>query len=311
MISGGGQQGFGYSYADTATAHLIEELLADIVRGHNAVDVPPHGRRWSAPSAIWDGPVSPPWPLPQWILPCGISKPGFSIFPSLACSAGRRDAVPIYGSGGFTSYSRSRLRKQLADWVAEGIPHVKMKIGSRPDEDADASGTPATPLDPARNCLSMRTGPTTASKLTFAEIFADLGVSWFEEPVTADDLEGLRLLRNRAPACMDIAAGEYGYELPYFRGLLKAQAVDVLQADVTRCGGITGFLHVDALSGAECAIVGALSRRCMSLPAVPRCRCATWNTSTITSGLNTCCSTVRRDPVTAPCDPISHAPEMA
>ena len=76
-----------------------------------------------------------------------------------------------------------------------------------------------------------------------AQAFADLEVSWFEEPVTSDDLEGLRFLR--AHASMDVAAGEYGYDLPYFRRM--ADSVDVLQADATRCCGITGFLQVAAL----------------------------------------------------------------
>jgi L-alanine-DL-glutamate epimerase-like enolase superfamily enzyme len=75
-------------------------------------------------------------------------------------------------------------------------------------------------------------------------------VSWFE-PVSSDDLEGLRLLRDRAPAGMDIAAGEYGYNTFYFRRMLAAGAVDVLQADATRCGGITGFIAAAALCGAE------------------------------------------------------------
>ncbi len=78
--------------------------------------------------------------------------------------------------------------------------------------------------------------------LAKAAAFADLGVSWFEEPVSSDDLEGLRLIREQAPAGMRIAAGEYGYDSFYFRRMLEAKAVDVLQADATRCAGITGFL---------------------------------------------------------------------
>ena len=92
-----------------------------------------------------------------------------------------------------------------------------------------------------------------------AEAFAELGVTWFEEPVSSDDLDGLRLLRDRAPAGMDIAAGEYGYDLFYFRRMLDAGAVDVLQADATRCGGITGFLaRRRALRGARAAALGPL-----------------------------------------------------
>jgi L-alanine-DL-glutamate epimerase-like enolase superfamily enzyme len=77
-----------------------------------------------------------------------------------------------------------------------------------------------------------------------------LGVTWFEEPVSSDDLEGLRLLRDRGPAGMAIAAGEYGYNLTYFRRMLDAGAVDVLQADASRCAGFTEFLRVAALCAA-------------------------------------------------------------
>jgi L-alanine-DL-glutamate epimerase-like enolase superfamily enzyme len=68
-------------------------------------------------------------------------------------------------------------------------------------------------------------------------------VRWFEEPVSSDDLCGLKLIRDRAPSVMEIAAGEYGYDSWYFQRMLEAQAVDVLQADATRCGGITGFMQ--------------------------------------------------------------------
>jgi L-alanine-DL-glutamate epimerase-like enolase superfamily enzyme len=72
-------------------------------------------------------------------------------------------------------------------------------------------------------------------------------VAWFEEPVSSQDLEGLCLLRQRMPAGMEVAAGEYGYTTDYFRKMLAATAVDVLQADVSRCQGFTGWLQVAAL----------------------------------------------------------------
>ncbi len=68
--------------------------------------------------------------------------------------------------------------------------------------------------------------------------------------MSSDDLEGLRLVRDRGPGGLDVAAGEYGSTPPYFRRMLEAGAVDCLQADVARCGGITGFLKVGALCDA-------------------------------------------------------------
>lgn len=59
------------------------------------------------------------------------------------------------------------------------------------------------------------------------------------------------MLRDRAPVGMHIAAGEYGYDLGYFERMLNAEAVDVLQADATRCGGITGFLGAAKLAEAH------------------------------------------------------------
>jgi L-alanine-DL-glutamate epimerase-like enolase superfamily enzyme len=86
--------------------------------------------------------------------------------------------------------------------------------------------------------------------LQCASAFDAEGVRWFEEPVSSDDLEGLRAIRNRAPAGMEVAAGEYGYEVQYFRRMAEAGAVDVLQADATRCGGLSGFLRAAAIADA-------------------------------------------------------------
>ncbi|MGH3279151.1 MAG: enolase C-terminal domain-like protein [Trebonia sp.] len=75
---------------------------------------------------------------------------------------------------------------------------------------------------------------------------ADLDVRWLEEPVSSDDLDGLREVRDAVQA--DVTAGEYGYDLTYFRRMCAAGAVDCLQADVSRCGGITEWLRAAAVA---------------------------------------------------------------
>ena len=169
-----------------------------------------------------------------------------------------RDAVPIYGSGGFTSYSIDQLQSQLSGWAQSGISMVKMKVGTHPKDDAAR-------VDAARQAIGYDAqlfvdangAYTRTQALSLAAHFANSNVSWFEEPVSSDDLEGLHFIRDRAPAGMDIAAGEYGYDAWYFRNMLQAGAVDVLQADATRCGGITGFLNAATLCMAHCLPLSA------------------------------------------------------
>jgi L-alanine-DL-glutamate epimerase-like enolase superfamily enzyme len=164
-----------------------------------------------------------------------------------------RASAPIYGSGGFTSYSRPQLQGQLGGWVAVGIPRVKMKIGREPANDPRRVAEAREAIGPATELFVDANGAYSRKEaLALARIFSEnSGVTWFEEPVSSDDLEGLHLIRDRAPVGMEIAAGEYGYDLWYFRRMLEAQAVDVLQADATRCAGITGFLRVSALCEAR------------------------------------------------------------
>jgi L-alanine-DL-glutamate epimerase-like enolase superfamily enzyme len=163
------------------------------------------------------------------------------------------DRIPIYGSGGFTAYPVSRLCEQLAGWVGEGIPRVKMKVGSVPDDDPGRVRAARQAIGERPELFVDANGAYTRKQaLELAERFrADAAVSWLEEPVSSDDLAGLRLIRDRAPAGMEVAAGEYGYDAGYFRRMLEAGAVDVLQADVTRCAGITELLRVAALCRAH------------------------------------------------------------
>ncbi len=160
-----------------------------------------------------------------------------------------RERVPVYGSGGFTTYSDGQLERQLRGWIELGVGAVKMKVGAEPERDPDRVRRARAAIgEHVRLFVDANGAYSRKQALALAEVFhAEGGASWFEEPVSSDDLEGLALLRDRAPAGMEIAAGEYGYDLYYFRRMLDAGAVDVLQADVTRCGGITQLLQVGAL----------------------------------------------------------------
>jgi len=253
QVFGGGKRGLGYTYADTATATLIHDTLAPSIKNMDAM----------APAAVY---------MAMWRRLRNLGRPGIC---SMAISAvdcalwdlkarllglplvtllGQvREAAPVYGSGGFTSYSDRQLAKQLSGWVNQGIPRVKMKIGrDTPRDDVERVRVARRAIGPKAELYVDANGAYSRKQaVAQAERFAGFGVLWFEEPVSSDDLEGLRLVRDRAPAIMDIAAGEYGYDIFYFRNMLSAGAVDVQQADITRCGGVTGFLQVAALCQAH------------------------------------------------------------
>lgn len=250
--SGGGQTGLGYTYTHGSVAGLISDKLAEQVRRLNALDPPTAwramqravrnmGREGLAATAIAAVDTAL-WDLKARLL----NLP-------LALLFGRvRDAVPIYGSGGFTTYGEIRLCEQLSAWVAgDGCRWVKMKVGSDPEQDPRRVQAAKRAIGDAALFVDGNGAYAVKQALRLAGEFADCGVAWFEEPVASDDFAGLRLLRQRAPAVMEIAAGEYGYTTDYFRRMLKAQAVDVQQADVTRCMGFTGWLQVAALCEAH------------------------------------------------------------
>jgi len=248
----GERRGLGYTYADLATARLIQDTLCPVVTGRDALGVP----------GCWEAMVGAIRNLGRpGIASMAISAVDVALWdlksrlldiPLVTLLGAARASVPVYGSGGFTSYSVERLQTQLGGWVEQGITRVKMKIGTHPAADLDRVRAARAAIGPDAALYVDANGAYGRKQaLARADAFAAYGVTWFEEPVPADDLEGLRLMRDRAPAGMDIVAGEYAYDLPYVRRLLEAGAVDVLQADASRCAGISGFLRVGTLAEAH------------------------------------------------------------
>ncbi len=248
--SGGGKTGLGWTYGPAAAGKLVHELLAPVVEG---TDVAMVGAAWSAMRralrnagqpglgamalsavdvALWD------------LLARHLDVPL-----AVAIGALRRE-VPVYGSGGFCSYTDDELAGQLAGWVAAGIPRVKMKVGREPERDLERVERAREAIGPETELFVDANGALTRRQaLRLADAWAALGVTWFEEPVSSNDLGGLRFLRDRGPAGMEIVAGEYAYTLDDFARL--ARVVDCLQADVTRCGGISGLLAAGVVAEAH------------------------------------------------------------
>jgi len=244
----GGATGLGYTYADESTARLAHTLLQNVVTGRDVFshaeilqDIYRHIRnlgetgitRMTAAAidnAIWD--------LRARLLDLPLVKLLGMV----------RDGISAYGSGGFTSYNDTQLQDQLGGWAQRGFSMVKMKVGSNPADDPRRVEVARKAVgDQCELFVDANGAYTVTEALRLAHRFAEQKVRWLEEPVSSDNLAGLGEVRARAPIGMDVAAGEYGYTAWYFRRMIDAGAVTILQADATRCGGISGFLDVAAL----------------------------------------------------------------
>ena len=276
-LRAGGETGLGYTYGPTAVAALIDTALRPIVDGSDAF-APAYtyvhlcrplrnaGLRGIASLAVSAVDIAL-WDLKARLLD----------MPLVDLLSRMHDGVPVYGSGGFTSASLERLREQLGAWVRDGIPRVKLKVARDPAADPERLTAVRDAIGDATELYVDANGAFTAKRaIEWAERYArDWGVTWFEEPVSSDDLDGLRLVRERAP--IEVAAGEYGYVPADFRNLLGC--VDCLQADVTRCGGFTGLRQAASLAaafGLDISSHGAPSLSAHALSSVQRPRHVEW-----------------------------------
>ena len=246
-----GQRGLGFTYGAAAAATLIHEMLAQAVIGCPVENV---GAAWDAmvravrnigrpgiashaisavDTALWD--------LKARV----FEKPLFQLL------GARRETIPLYGSGGFTSYTEGELVEQFSAWASEGFSRVKMKVGkdwgAKPEEDVTRARAAREAIGPnVELFVDANGGYKVKQAIAQAHRFAEYGVSYFEEPVAFDFLDQLAFIRQHIP--MALASGEYGYDLYDFRNPLLAGAVDILQADATRCLGVTGCLAAGELA---------------------------------------------------------------
>jgi len=248
-IRAGGEIGIGYTYGSKAIAALADELGQKCLIEQSALDIPAlyasmleqvrnDGSRGIASMAISALDVAL-WDLKARLVNCSV----------VDLLGGTRSHVAAYGSGGFTTYSDEHLTQQLSGWIADGFKSVKMKIGAQPDADLNRVSVARNAIGSKSQLFVDANGAYSARQaIWFAQHFVDSNVVWFEEPVSSDHLTDLRRIRDSASGTMDIAAGEYGYDCFYFRRMLEAEAVDVLQLDATRCKGFTGFLQGAAIA---------------------------------------------------------------
>jgi L-alanine-DL-glutamate epimerase-like enolase superfamily enzyme len=243
--------GTGWTYGPAACASVVRDLLAPVVVGTSALAVPASWGRMvravrNATRAGIAGYAISAVDVALWDLKARLlDLPLADLFGVVS-----RD-VPVYGSGGFTSYDDDRLVEQLTGWVGQGIPRVKIKIGqdwgTAETRDLERISLARRVIGPGTELYVDANGAYTAKQAI--RIFSravDCDVAWFEEPVSSDDLSGLRAVRRAVSA--EVAAGEYGTDIAYFRRMVDAESVDCLQIDATRCGGYTEWFRAAAVA---------------------------------------------------------------
>jgi L-alanine-DL-glutamate epimerase-like enolase superfamily enzyme len=247
----GDSVGVGWTYGPAACAQVIRSVLAHRVEGRSALDVGGcfddvvkavrnSGRQGAVGYAI-SAVDAALWDLKARLL----DLPLFRLLGAVRCE------VPVYGSGGFTTYDEARLAEQLGGWAHDQqIPRVKIKIGQSWGTEI---GRDLERMRQARDIIGpdvelfvdANGGYTRKQAIRVMRDAEELDVRWFEEPVSSDDLDGLREVRDAVSA--DVAAGEYGFDLYYFQRMCAANAVDCQQVDASRCGGITEWLRAAAV----------------------------------------------------------------
>jgi L-alanine-DL-glutamate epimerase-like enolase superfamily enzyme len=252
-VRAGATTGLGYGYGPAAVRDLVAEKVAGVVEGRDALHPP---AAWAAMRTALRNAGQP-----------GVGAMAVSVVdialhdlrarllgvPLVVALGAYRDRVQAYGSGGFCTYGPERVAEQLGGWAGEGYRRVKMKVGRDPAADRERLAAARAAIGDGVALMVDANGAFTPSAaLAAARDYAAHGVDYYEEPVSSDDLAGLRRVRDGTTDGMAVAAGEYCWSPMDAERLLEAQAVDILQADVTRCGGITAMLKVDALASARC-----------------------------------------------------------
>jgi L-alanine-DL-glutamate epimerase-like enolase superfamily enzyme len=283
QVEAGGCVGKGWTYGSVSCATVVEHDLAPLIRGRDAMDVT--GSWMAMVAALRNigrpgvaGMALSAMDCALWDLKARILQ-----LPLHRLLSAAHEQVPVYGSGGFTSYDDTQLADQLNGWVFDQrIPRVKIKIGEasghRAGRDLDRVQQARTLIGRgAELYVDANGGYTVGQAVRIGHRLDELGVTWFEEPVSSDHLDGLRHVRSELRC--DVTAGEYGYDLACFDRMCRAEAVDCVQVDVTRCGGITELLRIAAVAAAHGLQVSghcAPHEHLAVLAAVPNLRHLEW-----------------------------------
>lgn len=166
---------------------------------------------------------------------------------------GSDSRVPIYSSAGWTSYSTEELCDETLGMVNEGYTFIKIKVGveggTNPREDAKRVCAVRKTIGPnIRLAIDANNIWKAGTAIQFFNRIEEYDVEFFEEPVIADDIQGLAHCRRSIH--VPLATGEHEYTRYGVRDLLVAGAADIVQTDVCKVGGYTEMMKIIGLTQA-------------------------------------------------------------
>lgn len=159
-----------------------------------------------------------------------------------------RTRIPVYGSGGWISYSEEELLDEVWTYKAKGFKAVKIKVG-KPDwrEDLERLKLVREKVGPEIEIMmDANQGMSVANALSLAGTAREIDITWFEEPIDSRDVQGYRILREKAG--ISIAMGEREYSLHRLNDLLHNNAMDLWQPDILRIGGVERWRESAAMA---------------------------------------------------------------
>jgi len=164
---------------------------------------------------------------------------------------GEARATPVYGSGGWLSYSDDELVDEVRGYAKRGFPAVKVKVGARDaGRDLERLRLVREAVGPhVRVMIDANQGMRVPEALELALAARDIGIGWFEEPIDHRDFDGYASLRGRANVAL--AMGEREYDLFALRELVARNAIDLWQPDLLRLGSVEAWRESAAYAAAH------------------------------------------------------------
>ena len=239
--------GVGSAYSHPALVHIVVEQLSTLLRGFDPSAVDDlwskmyrwtrwFGRKGAAMTALGGIDVAL-WDLRGK----SVGKPVWQLL------GGVTPSCPAYASALLWN-TPDGLAAEAQRHLARGFRRMKMRLGRSEEDDINSVKAVRKAIGPDHDLMcdaSMRYHLKLAERM--GRFLADQRVFWFEEPFAPEDLDSFAALRGTVG--IPIAAGENEFGLQGFRELIERKAVDIVQADASRCGGITELIRVADLAG--------------------------------------------------------------